>query len=94
MTEKAETKLQPQNKTACEGSTVTLKCQSEGTVDWRFNDGKLPVNTLSGAPQEGTTYWLKIYSILKENAGKYTCWGVEYKHYHFTDTMTLKVIGK
>ena len=94
MTEKAKNKLEPQNKTACVGSTVTLKCQSNGTVYWMFNDGELPENTLSGAHQEGTTYWLKIYSIHKENAGKYICWGVESKNYYFTDTMTLEVIGK
>ena len=94
MTEKTKDKLQPQTKTACVGSAVSLKCQSDAAVSWMFNKGELPENTLSGAYKGGTTHWLKLYSIQKGNAGKYTCWGLEDNHFYFTDTMTLEVIGK
>ena len=92
MTEKIKNKVLPPSQDVKVGGTAIFTCMADRLLIWKFNNGALQPNTLTGSIK--THYWIKIINAQWHNIGSYTCLGEDLHNKYFEDYGELKVKGK
>ena len=85
--------MQPTNIRAYLGDTVEFSCQHKRKVSWLFERGDLPPNTGLSNLNGSDVHWLKITDVYFDNAGTYTCQGVNYDFTKFESDAVLEIAG-
>ena len=88
-TEKIKNKVLPPSQDVKVGGTAIFTCTADRLLIWKFNNGALPLNTLTRSTK--THYWIKIINAQLHNAGSYTCLGEDLHKKYFEDYGELKV---
>jgi len=81
-------------KTAIEGSSFTVFCDSNIHVKWYYStDEDLPRKVTVIKPESGKGSGLKFSKVKKEHAGGYVCVGLK-KEQKYSDNFELTIVGK
>ena len=89
MTERIKDKVLPPSQDVKVGGTATFTCTADRLHIWKFSNGALPLNTLTGSRK--TSHWIKIKKAQLYNVGSYICIGEDLHKHYFEDYGELYV---
>ena len=85
--------VEPPKITIKVGGTAKFLCYSEVRVTWKFQGGRLPLNTATGRMRVRFLDWLIISEAQLPNSGVYSCYS-ENETMVLEDHGVLQVISK
>ena len=89
-----DSKIYPYSISIRVGQNAHFTCMSNKEVVWKYNGHDLPHNVVTGKNGHSSIYWLNIIHALKNNAGKFQCFGESEYYLDFEAEATLNILGR